>query len=929
MVEIFVSYSRSDGDFVNRLCDSLRAQDRDVWLDTAALSDAEVFPEAIRRAIESCEAFLFVITPAAVSSNYCEQEAEYARTLGKRIVPVVRESVPDADVPEAIRERNWIPFVDDAEFDRSVERVIAAVDTDLEYRTEHTRWLVKAIEWDREHRDHSFLLRGNELDGAETWLAGAAADADPPPTELQRNYLLASRQANLRRQRRLAVGGVGVAAVSIALLVFALVARSQAVSAESTASSRALAAQSENLLSSDPESSMLIAMNALHTSATPDAMYAMREALDDSNVRLALPSVPYAGCYPAALYDPHRSEILRITGTSLTGYSAATAHVLWHEKFNGSPNCLLAVDPSRDVAVVSLGSQLEMVDPANGATVGKLPPAAVSAGSTASDLAFSPDGNHLAAIVGSGVQVWSMATLQTSVVPILNASSVAFSSDGTELYVGTSQGTVVVANVEGGAVQRTVQAGGPSDTVTVGAAPTGTTVALADFVPSGEPTTITLWDSATWTEVAPLTSVGPIGVAQLVFSPDGQRLAYGLADGSGSLWSVPLRRQLLSFLGQTSTIVSLSFDGAAQRVLLSGADGSTRAYQATGPGLAAIQFGGGFYPLLGSLAPHQVSVLLEPNSGNGCVPVCTWETLTSPGGVVTSSRVIGTGANTFVAASGPVAAVATLVTGDQWNVTVRSMPTMHVLRSFTDVPLGPVALVTQSNIGLTDNGKRLELGLEGHIVNRTATLRTYDIPSGKVVASRPFRLPTTTCGISGSASSSAGTVYSVSDFCGHLWLVDLASHAAVLALDTGGRESAMAFNPSGTRIAVASWDGITTVLDTRSGARLFQLVANREGTTDVSYTPDGRYIVTTSANGDVQTWSSADGQLLQTQGDPYDPSAIGFLATGDIVTVDADLTLRTWNLCADCQDPNGLLRLGARAVVTPLTATEQQQQARP
>ena len=227
---------------------------------------------------------------------------DYAAALGKRIVPVLYQVVPDDDIPAAIAERNWIPFLDNDEFERSVDRVVVAVDTDLEYRKEHTRWLVKAAEWDREGGDHSFLLRGSELAAAEGWLAGAPADADPPPTELQRSYLLASRQSNLRRQRRFAVGGLSVAAVAIALLVFALISRSQAVTAETAASSRALAAESQNLLSSDPETSVLVASKALEESPTPDALYAVRHALDLSNVERALPLAKAASsCPPVAL----------------------------------------------------------------------------------------------------------------------------------------------------------------------------------------------------------------------------------------------------------------------------------------------------------------------------------------------------------------------------------------------------------------------------------------------------------------------------------------------------------------------------------------------------------------------------------------------------------------------------------------------------
>ncbi len=49
--------------------------------DTKGIGDGEVFPEAIRKAIEQSHAFVFVITPDSVASRYCEVEVEYAHAL--------------------------------------------------------------------------------------------------------------------------------------------------------------------------------------------------------------------------------------------------------------------------------------------------------------------------------------------------------------------------------------------------------------------------------------------------------------------------------------------------------------------------------------------------------------------------------------------------------------------------------------------------------------------------------------------------------------------------------------------------------------------------------------------------------------------------------------------------------------------------------
>src|SRR6478735_1410792 len=228
MADVFVSYSRRDSEFVRRLTEAVSDRGgRDVWLDTEGIQDGEVFPEVIKRAIEQSNTFLFVITPNAVNSAYCENEVEYARQMQKRILPVLREPVPDAELPAEIRDRNWIPFTEDAEFEQGMARLATALDTDLEATKAHTHWLVKALEWTSERRDNSFLLRGSELKAAETWLAATPEHADPAPTPLQREYVLASRNAAARRQRMLMIASIAVAAVSVGLLIFALISRGQ------------------------------------------------------------------------------------------------------------------------------------------------------------------------------------------------------------------------------------------------------------------------------------------------------------------------------------------------------------------------------------------------------------------------------------------------------------------------------------------------------------------------------------------------------------------------------------------------------------------------------------------------------------------------------------------------------------------------------
>jgi WD40 repeat protein len=231
---------------VSRLASALGERGKEVWVDVEGVRDAEVFPEALRRAIEASDAFAFVISPDAVASSFCVEEIEHAASLNKRIIPLALRPVPDESLPEEVRFRNWIPADGDGELQEVVERLVKALDTDLEWERQHSRLTVRALEWERSGRDRSFLLRGADLRAAEGWLA-AGAGKDPGPTALETEYVVAGRRAATRRQRGLVIGSVAVAVVSIALLIFALISRGAAVSARNTARAQALTSDAERV----------------------------------------------------------------------------------------------------------------------------------------------------------------------------------------------------------------------------------------------------------------------------------------------------------------------------------------------------------------------------------------------------------------------------------------------------------------------------------------------------------------------------------------------------------------------------------------------------------------------------------------------------------------------------------------------------------
>ena len=287
MPDLFLSYARADSrDFVARLSAALEERGKDTWVDLDDIAPASVWNDDLRAGIASSDTFCFVISPASVTSPHCRAELDHAVALGKRVLPVLLLPVPDAEVPEEVGSRNWIPqtgrFTDD--FDAALATLVIAIETDLDWVREHTRWGLRAEEWVGRGEDRSLLARGTDLDQAEAFLSGGGS-REPQPTEPQGRYVLASRRAASRRQRQL-VTGVSVAlVVSLVLGVLALLQRNTAVeqrheadkqrheaeTQSAAATSKALAANAFLNLPTDPELSLLLGLEAAKASPTTEA----------------------------------------------------------------------------------------------------------------------------------------------------------------------------------------------------------------------------------------------------------------------------------------------------------------------------------------------------------------------------------------------------------------------------------------------------------------------------------------------------------------------------------------------------------------------------------------------------------------------------------------------------------------------------------
>jgi hypothetical protein len=85
--QVFLSYARSDHNYVRRLAGRLAAAGLSPWYDER-LTPGRRWSAEIERNIIRCAAFVVVVSPSAMASTWVERELNLAERLGKPILPL-------------------------------------------------------------------------------------------------------------------------------------------------------------------------------------------------------------------------------------------------------------------------------------------------------------------------------------------------------------------------------------------------------------------------------------------------------------------------------------------------------------------------------------------------------------------------------------------------------------------------------------------------------------------------------------------------------------------------------------------------------------------------------------------------------------------------------------------------------------------------
>jgi hypothetical protein len=149
MADVFISYAREDQDFVRKLQDALQEHHRNTWIDWKDIPLTAKWKEEVFSAIEQADSFAAVISPDFIVSKPCQEELDHAAHDNKRMVPLWHRDVDDEEVPPDLAAHQYVYLREKDDFEDSFERLLKALDTDMEWVRFHTRLLVRAKEWDK------------------------------------------------------------------------------------------------------------------------------------------------------------------------------------------------------------------------------------------------------------------------------------------------------------------------------------------------------------------------------------------------------------------------------------------------------------------------------------------------------------------------------------------------------------------------------------------------------------------------------------------------------------------------------------------------------------------------------------------------------------------------------------------------------------
>ena len=853
---VFISYSRRNKEFVQELHSALEATGREVWVDWENIPVAVDWWQEIQLGIELADTFVFVLSPDSVASEVCGQEIDEAVKHNKRLVPLVHEDVqPDKVHPELSR-LNWVFLRPQDDFKEGFKSLLEALDQNLGYVRTHTRLLVRALEWKRNDRDSSYLLRGADLEKANHYLA-QGKDQEPSPTALHHQYVLASvdveataRDAELERQRHalqeqrrwlqlVTAASILAGALGLTSLGLSQQAQQAQVKAEQ-AQLRALTQSSEALFLSNQRFDALL-------SATKAGR--LLQTLDPEQQTPDLKAQVMGSLQQALFWVQERNRLEGHSGT------------VWQVAFSPDEQKLASASADGTIRLWNLDGQELAVLEGNGGPL--------------LDLDFTPDGEHITAVDADGnLFIWGsdgswQQEWQAHQQP---TRAVDFSPDGQLIATASEDATVKLWNRKGQLV-RTLQGDLRGLQALVWTRDN-------QIIAGDEQGTIYIWNPLG--ERLKTFKAHRAAVTALDVSQNGQFLASVGLDRQVNLYDFAKAEIVDTIRAHEGPIYNVRFTPDNQELITVGDDKLVRVWQLDGTPAGNLV---GHTGLVAALAISPQGNLIATSGGDRAVRL--WDLDQENLHILPAHR----GAVSAVA----IAPDRQLIASGGLDATLRIWNEHgRLLRSLTEHTRAINALAFSSD------GQQLASASSDGTV-RIWQQFTTDTPTSVVIQGHEGTINDVAFHPDGQIVATAGDDHTL-----QLWRTDGTLIAQRIEAHPDGLLS-VAFSPDGKYLASTGWDQrvrIWTVDDIRNTPPIM-LEGHRGWVLDAHFSPDGTLLATASYDNTVNLWQITNGEQLLTdnqllrsfEGHRDGVLAVTFNPTGErLLTASNDNTIRIWNL---------------------------------
>jgi predicted NACHT family NTPase len=439
------------------------------------------------------------------------------------------------------------------DFYANFSELVRTLDTDRDHVQSHTKWSQRALEWQEKEKNKDLLLRGSELNIAESWLRESEAkNKQPPATALQKEFIAKSR----RQKRNNRLFQIGSAAAVFMLLsgaaIFSGLQWQQAKREKETATQLATEANikadallASKIVQADPVEALTRAIQVTGRSqeklgkVLPLAQSSLSEAIQVARERNLL-----------NLESDVNSVAITPDGSKIVSGSDDNTIRIWD------------IQSQSELAVLNLESSVTSV-------------------------AITPDGSKIVSGSYKEIRVWDIQSQSQLAVLFGHENtvrSVAITPDGSKIVSGSGDNTIRVWDIESGS-ELAVLKGHESDVNSVAITPDGSKIV------SGSPDkTIRVWDIQSQSELAVLFG-HESGVFSVAITPDGSKIVSGSGDKTIRVWDIQSGSELAVLFGHEFAVRSVAITPDGSKIVSGSSDNTIRVWDIQSQSELAVLFG--------------------------------------------------------------------------------------------------------------------------------------------------------------------------------------------------------------------------------------------------------------------------------------------------------------------------------------------------